>query len=110
MIESMSIEPSAGEHPLSAAHQTQNVIVFTLCSCLQYLAAPVLYVGMTQAALCSQLKTSKIIANLPEMMFFVMTVVPVLLAWWLPGVAYLKRLMAACFLLAGLAIALLVAS
>ena len=81
-------------------------MVFSACTCLQYLAAPVLYVGMTQAALCKKLGASPTTANLPEMAFFVMTVTPVLLAWWLPGVVFLKRMMAVCYGSAGVALAL----
>ncbi len=93
-------------HPLTVAQQTRNVFVFSTCTCLQYLAAPVLYVGMTQAALCKKVGASPTVSNLPEMAFFVMTMMPVLLAWWLPGVAYLKRIMATCYFAAGAALAL----
>ncbi|MBI3864525.1 MAG: MFS transporter [Planctomycetia bacterium] len=92
------------EHPLSVAQQTRNVIVFAACTGLQYLAAPVLYVGMTQASLCKRLGASPVVANLPEMAFFVMTVAPVVLAWWFPGVALLRRMMSICYLSAGLAL------
>ncbi|MGE5191317.1 MAG: hypothetical protein ACM3U2_02375 [Deltaproteobacteria bacterium] len=94
------------EHPLTAAQQTRNVIVFSACTCLQYLAAPVLYVGMTQASLCKRVGASPRVSNLPETAFFVLTVTPVLLAWWLPGVVFLKRMLAACYLAAGGALAL----
>jgi MFS family permease len=94
------------EHPLNRAQQTRNVIVFSACTCLQYLAAPVLYVGMTQASLCKRVGASPKISNLPETAFFVMTVTPVLLAWWLPGVVFLKRMLAICYLAAGGALAL----
>lgn len=93
-------------HPLSVAQQTRNVIVFSACTGLQYLAAPVLYVGMTQATLCKELGASPKVSNLPETAFFVMTVTPVILAWWLPGVAILKRMMAVCYASAGIALAL----
>ncbi|HEY2253650.1 MAG TPA: MFS transporter [Planctomycetaceae bacterium] len=94
------------EHPLSVSRQTRNVIVFSACTCLQYLAAPVLYVGMTQASLCKRVGATPKVGNLPEMAFFVMTVTPVLLAWCLPGVVFLKRLLVACYLAAGLTLAL----
>jgi MFS family permease len=94
------------DHPLSAAQQTRNVVVFSACTCLQYLAAPVLYVGMTQASLCKRVGATPRVSNLPETAFFVMTVTPVILAWWLPGVVFLKRMLAACYLAAGGALAM----
>src|SRR5436190_6909193 len=102
----MSIAAPISDHPLSAGRQTRNVIMFAACTCLQYLAAPVLYVGMTQASLCKRVGATPKVANLPEMAFFVMTVTPVLLAWWLPGVVFLKRMLVVCYLAAGLALAL----
>lgn len=102
----MTTAAPTSEHPLSVARQTRNVLLFSACTCLQYLAAPVLYVGMTQASLCKRVGATPKVANLPEMAFFVMTVTPVLLAWWLPGVAFLKRMLVVCYLAAGLALAL----
>ncbi|MDB5336180.1 MAG: hypothetical protein JWN70_1799 [Planctomycetaceae bacterium] len=98
------------EHPLTVAEQNRNVLVFAACTCLQYLAAPVLYVGMTQATLCSKLGASPDVANLPETAFFVMTVMPVFLAWLFPGVGYLKRIMSVCYCAAGLALVLVCAA
>jgi MFS family permease len=94
------------EHPVSDAQQTRNVLLFSACTCLQYLAAPVLYVGMTQASLCKRLAATPTVANLPETAFFVLTVTPVLLAWWLPGIVFLKRLLVICYIAAGLALGL----
>jgi MFS family permease len=102
----MTTAVQTAEHPLSVARQTRNVMLFSACTCLQYLAAPVLYVGMTQASLCKRVGATPKAANLPEMAFFVMTVTPVLLAWWFPGAAFLKRMLVACYLAAGLALAL----
>lgn len=102
----MAAASSIIDHPLTAAEQTRNVVVFSACTGLQYLAAPVLYVGMTQAALCNRLGASPKVANLPETAFFVMTATPVLLAWLFPGVALLKRLLVACYLATGAALAL----
>lgn len=100
----------AAPHPLAASAQTRNVILFSACTCLQYLAAPVLYVGMTQAALCKKLGASPVAANLPETAFFWMTVTPVFLAWWLPGVVFLKRMLATCYLAAAGGLALVALS
>ena len=106
----MASIPSSAEHPLTVAQQNRNVFVFAACTCLQYLAAPVLYVGMTQATLCAKLGASPDVANLPETAFFVMTVMPVFLAWLFPGVGFLKRIMVLCYLAAGLALVLMCAT
>lgn len=106
----MANSTQSAEHPLTVAQQNRNVFVFATCTCLQYLAAPVLYVGMTQATLCSKLGAQADVANLPETAFFVMTVMPVLLAWWLPGVVYLKRIMVVCYLAAAAALGLVCAA
>lgn len=86
--------------PLSDSRQWWNVSVFAACTGLQYLAAPVLYVGLTQGSLLNRLGVTRTLANLPETAFFVATVTPVILASLLPGVAYLKRTLVACYLLA----------
>ncbi|MFN0056115.1 MAG: MFS transporter [Planctomycetales bacterium] len=83
---------------LLPSQQTRNVLVFAACTGLQYLAAPVLYVGMTQGSLLNNLGASPLVANLPETAFFILTATPVFLAWWLPGVKYLKRSLIACYL------------
>lgn len=100
----MATASQSVDHPLSSSQQTRNVMVFAACTGLQYLAAPVLYVGMTQAALCKRLGATPKVANLPEMAFFVMTVAPVVLAWWFPGVGLLKRLLSICYVSAGIAL------
>ena len=41
--------------PLGWPEQRRNLILFACCTGLQYLAAPVLYVGITQASLCDRL-------------------------------------------------------
>lgn len=90
-----TIEPP---HPLSIAQQQRNVFVFAGCTGLQYLAAPVLYVGLTQGALLNRMGASRTVANLPETAFFLLTITPVFLAMWLPGVEHLKRSLVACYL------------
>src|SRR5262245_5033910 len=88
-------EASASAEPLlSPSQERRNVVVFASCTALQYLAAPVLYVGLTQGSLLNRLEASRTVANLPETAFFVFTFTPVLLAWWLPGVKHLKRCLA----------------
>lgn len=94
------------EHPLSVAAQQRNVIVFSACTALQYMAGPLLYVGPQQGALCATLGASPLVANLPEIAFSAMTITPAFLAWWLPEVTVLKRILAACYLTAASALAL----
>jgi MFS family permease len=94
------------DHPLSAAQQTRNVVLFSACTSLQYLAGPLIYVGPQQGALCAKLGASNLVANLPEIAFSAMTITPAFLAWWLPDVALLKRILAACYLLAAASLAL----
>jgi len=86
--------------------QTRNVIVFSACTCLQYMAGPLLYVGPQQGALCESLGASPLVANLPEAAFYLMVVTPAFLAWWLPDVAFLRRMLFACYLAAAAALAL----
>ena len=52
--------------PLGRARQTRNLVLFAACTALQYFAAPVSYVGITQASLCHELGSSDAVANLPE--------------------------------------------
>lgn len=76
---------------LSWPEQRRNLILFALCTGTQYLAAPVLYVGITQASLCDRLGADARTANLPGTLFFAMTAMPALYAWLSPGVSALRR-------------------
>ena len=57
--------------------QSINIAIYVGATWLQYLAAPVLYVGITQAALCHELGGSAAISNLPNSASFWMTALPV---------------------------------
>ena len=70
--------------PLSRGQQTRNLLLFAACTGLQYLAAPVGYVGVTQASLCHELGASDKVANLPETAYLALTFAPVLAAWLVP--------------------------
>ena len=83
---------------LSLPDQNRNLVLFACCTGLQYLAAPVLYVGVTQAALCEQLKADIRTSNLPATLFFAMTAAPALFAWAFPYVSWLKRNLVTCYL------------
>ena len=52
----MTVSPEDDRH---------NGWVFTLCYVLIYISAPVLYVGVVQAALCDKLGAGATLANLP---------------------------------------------
>lgn len=108
-------EPSAAlapdACPLSWPEQRRNLILFASCTGMQYLAAPVLYVGITQAALCDRLEADARTSNLPATLFFAMTAMPAIIAWLSPQVASLKRNLMLCYatsavMLAALAVTL----
>lgn len=82
--------------------QWRNLLVFAGCISLNYLAAPVTYVGVLQAPLCQQLGASPTVANLPDSLFLAATLVPLIMTWISPGVGALKRNLIGCFLLAGI--------
>ncbi len=83
--------------PLSWPEQRRNLVLFASCTGMQYLAAPVLYVGITQASLCDRLGADARTSNLPGTLFFAMTAIPAIIAWWSPRVASLKRNLMLCY-------------
>jgi len=95
MTKSTTNEASSGKASqtcgLSWPQQRRNLILFAVCTGTQYLAAPVLYVGITQASLCDYLGADARTSNLPGTLFFAMTAMPALIAWMSPRVSSLKR-------------------
>src|SRR4051794_34128058 len=89
--------PAGAACPLDLADQACNLRLFAACTGLIYVCAPVLYVGVTQASLCSRLGASNKASNLPATAYFMMTCTPFLLAWLSPSVAVLRRNLGACF-------------
>ena len=87
---------------LSDRQQTVNLIIFGLNKCLIYLAAPVTYVGIVQAALCEQFRTTNAVANLPATMYFLMTPLPIVLAWYFCSVRSVKPVLMAAYLVQAL--------
>jgi hypothetical protein len=85
--------------PLSRREQTRNLVIFGTNVSLIYLGAPVLYVGLTQAALCERLGASKTIANLPGSVYFWMTPLPIVVAWYFSAVRLLKPVLVATYLI-----------
>ena len=102
-----SLEPLADACPLSWPEQRRNLVLFASCTGMQYLAAPALYVGITQAPLCKTLGADTRTANLPATLFFAMTAMPAILAWLSPRVASLKRNLMLCYATSALMLATL---
>lgn len=105
MSDSTVDSPSAC--PLSWPEQRWNLILFAVCTGTQYLAAPVLYVGITQASLCDRLGADTRTSNLPGTLFFAMTAMPALIAWLSPRVSSLKRNLSLCYGISALMLATL---
>jgi hypothetical protein len=99
-----------GACPLSWPEQRRNLIVFAACTGIQYLAAPVLYVGITQASLCDHLGADARTANLPATLYFAMTAMPALIAWLSPQVSSLQRNLALCYSITGAMLATMAVS
>jgi len=78
--------------------QIRNATIFASAVSLIYLAAPVLYVGFTQAALCERLGVSKTIANLPASAYLLTPGASIIAAWLIPQVRLLRRTISVAFL------------
>ena len=61
-----------------------NTRLLVISNCLMFFAAPVVYVGVVQAALCNKLGATATIANLPASAYFFGCLVPIFLARVLP--------------------------
>ena len=99
-----------GDCPLSSPLQIRNVLLFSTNVGLIYLAAPVLYVGITQAALFDQLKTDKTVANLPVSIYFLTTPLIIIFAWYFSAVRLLRPVLVAGYLVSAAAGAMVVAT
>ncbi len=93
--------------PLSWSEQRRNLLLFASCTGLQYLTAPISYVGITQASLLDKLGATTVQANLPATAYFGMTAAPALLAYLFPKVSQLKRNLVACYSLNALMTAIM---
>ena len=62
----------------------RNGNLFFYSYLLIFLAAPVLYVGVVQAALCDKLGASATVANLPASAYFLGNFAPIIFAWLVP--------------------------
>jgi hypothetical protein len=83
--------------PLPFDAQTQNLWIYALCFWIQYLAAPITYVGKNQAALCRGLGADDFYAGLPATVYFSTSFLPIFWAWFVPYVSWLKRNAVACY-------------
>jgi hypothetical protein len=88
----------SSECPLSREEQTRNLVLYGVNVSLIYLGAPVLYIGMTQAVLCEKLGASKTVANLPSSVYFWMTPLPIIVAWYFSAVRMLKPVLVTAYL------------
>lgn len=77
---------------------------------MQYLAAPLLYVGVTQGALGRRLEADARSANLSQTLFLAMMAVPAIIAWLSPRTSALKRNLSLCYFAVGLMQAIVAAT
>jgi len=85
---------AAVEVHLEGRLQRRNIVLYVAKWCLIYLSAPILYIGFVQAGLCKRLGASDFVANLPSSVYLLLMVFPMIMAWAVPQVRYLKLVMA----------------
>ena len=73
--------------------QRRNFVLYVFKWSLIYLAAPVLYIGFVQAGLCKRLGASDFVANLPSSAYLLLAAFPMIMAWAIPQVRYLRLVM-----------------
>ncbi|MFM8496702.1 MAG: hypothetical protein ACKOEM_14475 [Planctomycetia bacterium] len=95
---------------LPAATQTRNLLLFAGCVGMQYLAAPVLYVGSTHAALLDELGTSGSFANAPEVLYIAFLFTPLFVSAIFTDPRWLKPLLTLAYLLNALGVAVVAAA
>ncbi len=66
------------------ANDRRNGLIFGGSNLLIYFAAPVVYVGVVQAALCDKLGASATVANLPASAYMLGAIMPFVLSWIVP--------------------------
>jgi len=96
----------AGDRLPPRRHQVRNMLLFAACMGLNYLAAPISYVGIVQAALCNKLGATPVEANLPGSAYMALTIMPIFIVWLLPRVSQLKPTLVTCFSVAAVMTAL----
>lgn len=73
-----------GPYLISKSADRWNGVAFGVATVMTYLAAPVLYIGMVQAALCSHLGGNASISNLPVTVSALTGVIPLFTSWMIP--------------------------
>lgn len=101
-------QPASADCPLSHADQTRNLLLYAANVTLIYVGAPVLYVGLLQASLCEKLGATKTVANLPSTLYFWMTILPIVVAWYFCAVRHLKPVLVAAYLISAVTGAMVV--
>lgn len=95
---------------LPVATQTRNLLLFAGCVGMRYLAAPVVYIGGTHAALLDQLGTSSSVANSPEVLYLAFAIAPLFVTSLFADPRWLKPLLVTAYLADAVGIALVAAS
>lgn len=95
------IDPRPGD-VLTPRQQSLNIGLYVATNGLAYLAAPVLYVGITQVTLCNRLGASDTVANLPSSAFFWAAILPLFITWRFPTVRSIKPVIVACYAITAL--------
>jgi MFS family permease len=75
-----TIEP----HAIAPEVDRRNALIFASTYLFIFFAAPVVYVGVVQAALCDKLGASATVSNLPASVYLFGAVASFVLAWLLP--------------------------
>jgi hypothetical protein len=110
MTASTSADPAPVTVALPASTQTRNLLLFAGCVGMQYLAAPVLYVGSTHAALLDKLGTSGSFANAPEVLYIAFLFTPLIVNSIFTDPRWLKPLITTSYLLNALGVTAVAAS
>lgn len=76
---------TAAAAPVDPAVDHRNGNIFALTQLLTYFSAPVLYVGVVQAAFCDKLGASATVSNLPNSTYLLGAVFPLFCAYLLPA-------------------------
>jgi hypothetical protein len=95
---------------LPVATQTRNLLLFAGCVGMRYLAAPVVYIGGTQAALLDQLGTSTWVANSPEVLYLAFAIAPLFVTSVFAHPRWLKPLLVTAYLCDAVGIGLVAAA
>lgn len=93
----MPVPDNSGGVSLARATQTRNLLLFAGCVGMQYLAAPVLYIGSTHAALLDQLQSSNALANSPEVLYLSLAFTPLLVSSIFRHPSWLKPLLVTAY-------------